>query len=543
MSKGFIIRDPFALHREGVIKSRGYAVWRDNIRVAKYVSEYLKPCLGPKGMSKLVVDKFGETAVTSHGATILDKMDIHHPVAKLLKEASKTVDKTVGDGTKTTIILIGELLSKAESLTAQKLGASRIIQGYSLAYNVAMRRLKEIGKPLSTLEIERIKPFLTSLFISRGLSEAEYLAEIAARAIVASIKKSDGRQAIDKDAIRIVKKIGGTLRDSKVVDGVVINKGVAHPAMPRIVKDAKIAILNMALKIDEFRHLQPFKYHLEIREPNIIGQFLSKEVEIVKEIVDRILKVGANVVICRKRIGDVAKQLLAESGVMGVSRLLNEEEFMSVAKITGARIVADVEDLRAEDLGRASVVREEKIGDSTVITIEGCRNLGGATVLLRGASENVLNEAEHVIADTIRYVSSLLDNPAYLPGGGAVEAALANAINAEAASHGGKEQEAMTAFAKCLEAIPSLIAANSGHDPVDVLTELRAKHADGHHQYGVDPFSGKIVDMFEAGMIESYNVKAQILKTSFETAVALLRIDELVDRRYAKRHRGELGGQ
>lgn len=543
MSRGFIIRDPFALHREGVVKSRGFFMWKDNIRVAKYVSESLKPCLGPKGMSKLVVDKFSETAVTSHGATILDKMDMHHPVAKLLKEASKTVDKAVGDGTKTTIILIGELLSRAEDLTTHKLEANKVIQGYSLAYNVALKHLREMGRPLDNLHVNTVKNLLANLFTSRGLAEPEHLTELAAQAILAAAKKKDGKITIDKEAIKIVKKIGGTLRDSRVLDGVVIDKGIAHPAMPRVVKDAKIAILNMALKLDEFRHLQPFKYHIDIKKPSHISQFLGEEAEIVRKIIDRVLSVGANVVICRKRIGDTAKHMLAEKGVLGVSRLLNEEEFTSVAKITGARIVADVEDLREEDLGRASLVREEKIGDSRVIIIEGCSNLGGATMLLRGVSEGALSEVEHVINDSIRYVSSLLENPAYVPGGGAVEAVLAMAVKDESRRYGGKEQEAMLAFANCLETIPSLLAANSGYDPLDILAALRAKHADGNHQYGVDAFSGKIADMFEANVVESYSVKEQVLKTSFETAAALLRIDELVDRRYAKRHRGEPGGE
>ncbi|MEM2011701.1 MAG: thermosome subunit alpha [Nitrososphaerota archaeon] len=543
MAGRFIIRDPFALHREGVIKSRGFAMWRDNIRVARYVSESLKPCLGPSGMSKLVVDKFSETAVTSHGAVILDKMDMHHPVAKLLREAAKTVDKSVGDGTKTAIILIGELLGKAETLSAQKLEVNKIIRGYTLAYGIAMKHLKKCGKPIDNLESKTVKTLLTNLFTSRGLGEAEYLAEIAARAIFAALKDRGNKKAVDKDAIKIVKKVGGTLRDSRVVDGVIINKGVAHPAMPRIMDDVKIAVLNMALKIDEFRHLQPFKYHLEITNPNLIDQFLGEEVEIVKKVVDKIVSVGANMIICRKRIGDVAKQLLAEKGIMGVSRLLNEEEFNSVAKITGGRIVADVEDLREEDLGRASSAREEKIGDSTVIIVEGCNNAGGATILLRGVSESVLGEAEHTINDSIKYVSAFLENSTYLPGGGAIETYLASTIRNESIRYGGKEQEAMLAFADCLETIPKLIADNAGYDPIDVLTALRSRHAEGHHQYGIEPFSGKIVDMFKTNVVEPYSVKEQILKTSFETAMALLRIDELVDRRYAKRHEGELGGQ
>lgn len=544
MSKKFIIRDPFALQREGVITVRGYTAWRDNVYAAIYLSEILKPCLGPSGMSKIVIDKQGEGVATNHGFSILDKLDLHHPVAKVLREAAKTVDAAVGDGTKSAIILIGELLRKAVDLTdRQHLRVSTVMEGYLIAYRALLRRLKELCRPFDIFESNNIKNLVSTVIKSRGVTDAEYLSELTSRAINAAIKNSDGKPMLDRDALKIVKKFGKSLSDSVLIQGAVIDKGVAHSAMPKIIKNARIAVLNMALKIDEFRHLQPYKYHIDIKAPAYISQLLSEEEQLIQKIVEKILSVGANVVICRKRIGDTAKQMLANAGIMGISRLLNEEAFQSVAKLTGARIVSSVEDLLESDLGRADIVREDKIGDERVVVIEGCNSSCGVTLLLRGVSENILNNVEHLARDSVNYVSSILEEPAYLPGGGAVEEALAMEAKNVAFSYGGRAQEAIKACADCLEVVPRLLAENAGSDPIDVLSELRAKHAAGQHTYGFDAYSRRVADMLGAGTVESYKVKEQVLKTAFETATMLLRIDEVVDRRYAKRHEGELGGQ
>ncbi len=543
MSRRFIIRDPLALHREGVLKSRGLDAWSNNVYVAVFISEILKPCLGPKGMSKLVVDKFNDRIVTSHGAAILDKMDIHHPVAKVLKETSRTVDITVGDGTKTTIILIGELLKKAENLITKGIKINTIAQGYRFAYYIALKHLREISKPLNNIDNSMMQNFVSTLFTSRSFDNSALLSELASKAIVTAIKKQDGKIMLDKDAVKIVKKIGAYVGASRIFDGIVIDKEIAHPTMPRIVENARIAVLNMALKLDEFKHLQPYKYHIDVNNPNYINAFLKEEENIIKKMVDTILSTGANVIICRKKIGAMAKQMLVRKGVMGISRLLNEETFTSVAKVTGAKIVSNVEELTEKDLGRAAIVKEEKFGNDKVLVIEGCSNFNGTTLLLRAMSENILNDLEHAIKDSITYVYSSLEKPAYLPGGGAVEEALATTIIKEALNYSCKEQEAMLAFANCLETIPRLLAENSGHDPIDILTQLRSRHEEGQFQYGVNVFSGRVTNVFEAGVLESYAMKEQILKTVFETTVMLLRVDEVVDRRYAKRHKGELGGQ
>lgn len=543
MSKKFIVRDPFGLLREGVLKSKGYARWRDNILAARHVSDSLKPCYGPKGMKKLITDKFGETAVTNHGFTILDKMDFHHPVGKLLREAAKTVDINVGDGTKAAIILAGEMLYRTDKLVAQNLRIGSVLQGYLHAYRTARTRLRELSTPADVFDPQTIRKIVYRLFMARGLDDCEHLSELTSRAIMSVMSRNVGKVSLDREGLRVVKKLGGTLKDSVLVDGVVLDKQIAHPAMPRSIKNAKIALLNIALKLDEFRHLQPYKYHVEIKHPAHVNQFLDTENQIIKQLVDKILSVGANVVITRKKMDPAAKQLLAKAGVIGIGRLLQEEVFTNVAKVTGARVVSSVDELAEEDLGQADSVAEEKIGGSSFVVIKGVKDAGGATLLLRGSSERVLDEVEHVFNDAVRYVSAILDEPAVVPGGGAVELALAAAVEKEAYHYGGVEQEAMLMFADCLQSFPKILAENSGHDPLDVVTQLKAKHAVGQHQFGFDVFSGKIVDAFDAGIVESVRTKQQVLTTAYETASMLLRIDEMVDRRSAKRHEGEPGGQ
>ncbi len=543
MSRSYIIRDPLALHREGVYRSRGINTWKDNIHVAEHISEMLKPCLGPRGMYKLIINKFGDTVVTKDGAVILDKMDLHHPVGKILRDSAKTIEKTVGDGAKTAVIIIGELLRRAERLSDMKIKVSKIIEGYSIAYNIALKQLEQNKIEIRNMQSDTLKKLFLTFLFSRNIDNAQHLAELTSEAFIHNIKTLDTRTFFEGDNIVITKKFGKSLDDSKLINGVIINKRIAHPSMPRVVKNAKIALLNLALKIDEFRHLQPYKYHITIKNPKDLETFLETEEEVVGEMVRKIVAVGANVVICRKKIDPTAGQLLADKGVMAIGRVLKEEDFKAIAAITGARIVSSLDDLRVDDLGSADVVRVEKYGDEEVVVIEGCKNRSGYTILLRGESERLLDEAEHAIQDALRCMSLLVEKPALVAGGGAIEEELAIVIRNESLKYPGKEQIAMHAFANSIEKITQLLISNGGQDPHKVLSELRAKHLNGESYYGFDQYSGRVANMIELSILEPYKVKEQVLKTAFETAVMLLRVDDVVDRRYAKRHAGELGGQ
>jgi chaperonin GroEL (HSP60 family) len=538
--RSYIIRDPFLLHREGVLRSRGEKAREGNIEVAKTMAEFLRSSLGPMGMSKLMINKFGDTAVTRDGAVILDMMDVYHPIAKFLKEAAKSVESTVGDGTKTTIILVGELVKRAERLLQSRIQPGVIVSGYKKACEIALGHLKRLSKPFSINDPELMRRIIKNMIGTRGIEGAiDHLTNLIIKAINVVIEFRNGKAIIDRGLVHIVKKPGKDILESELIKGVVIDKRLAHPMMPKKVVNARIAVLDMALKVDPFKHLQPYKREIHISGNELVKRFIDEEDEIEKDFVRLIVSTGANVVVCRKRIGRVAKHEFAKAGVMAVERLLKDERIEPVVRATGAMRVANLQDLREGDLGHADLVEERKFGKDRMVVIEGGKASKVATILLRGDPHQA-DEAERAIKDAVAMISNLVNEPAYVPGGGAVEEALSIAVRNESLKYPGKEQIAMQAFANSLEVIPILLARNSGLDPTDIITELRAKHVGGMYEYGIDVFSKDIVNVIEAGLIEPLVVKEQVLKTCTEVASTIIRIDDVIDRRYAKRHRGEM---
>ncbi len=538
--KHYIIRDPFLLHREGIRRSRGENAREGNIEVAKTVVEFLRSSLGPMGMSKLMINKFGDTSVTRDGAVILDMIDVYHPVAKFLKEAAKSVESIVGDGTKSTIILIGELVKRAEGLLRSRFKTGIIISGYKRACEIALNRLKSFSKPFDLNDLELMKKIARNVLSTRGIEMAvDYLANLIVEAVSMVMEVRNGKAVIDRDLIQVVKKPGKGILESELIRGAVIDKRLAHPMMPKKIFNARVAVLDVALKVDPFKHLQPYKREIHVTENELIKKFIEKEDEIEKDLVKRIVSVGTNVVICRKRIGSVARHELAKAGVMAIERLLKDEHIEPVVKATGAMRVANLQDLRKEDLGHADLVEERKIGEDRMLVIEGGKFSKIATILLRGDPYQA-DEAERAIKDVIAMMSALVAEPAYVPGGGAVEEALSIALRNESLRYSGKEQIAIQAFANSLEVVPILLARNSGLDPTNIVTELRAKHVEGMWEYGIDVYSKGVVNVIEAGLIEPLVVKEQILKTCTEVASSIIRIDDVIDKRYVKRHRGEM---
>jgi chaperonin GroEL (HSP60 family) len=492
------------------------------------------------GMSKLMINKFGDTAVTRDGAVILDMMDVYHPIAKFLKEAAKSVESTIGDGTKTTIILVGELVKRAERLLQSRIQPGVIVSGYKKACEIALGHLKRLSKPFSINDPELMRRIIKNMIGTRGIEGAiDHLTNLIIKAINVVIEFRNGKAIIDRGLVHIVKKPGKDILESELIKGVVIDKRLAHPMMPKKVVNARIAVLDMALKVDPFKHLQPYKREIHISGNELVKRFIDEEDEIEKDFVRLIVSTGANVVVCRKRIGRVAKHEFAKAGVMAVERLLKDERIEPVVRATGAMRVANLQDLREGDLGHADLVEERKFGKDRMVVIEGGKASKVATILLRGDPHQA-DEAERAIKDAVAMISNLVNEPAYVPGGGAVEEALSIAVRNESLKYPGKEQIAMQAFANSLEVIPILLARNSGLDPTDIITELRAKHVGGMYEYGIDVFSKDIVNVIEAGLIEPLVVKEQVLKTCTEVASTIIRIDDVIDRRYAKRHRGEM---
>jgi len=538
--RSYIIRDPFLLYREGVRESRRERAREGNIEIVKSMAEFLKSSLGPMGMSKLMINKFGDTAVTRDGAVILDMMDVYHPVAKFLKEAAKSVESAVGDGTKTAIILIGELVKRAERLMESGIRPGTIISGYKRACEIALSSLISLSRPFDLNNDELMKSIIRNMLRTRGIDVAvDHLSDLIIKAVNAAIEFRDGKVIIDRDVIQVVKKPGRGILESELIMGVVLDRGLAHPMMPKRMLNARVALLDMALKVDPFKHLQPYKREIHIANDELVKKFIREEDEIEKELVNRIISIGANVVICRRRIGDVAKYELAKAGAMAVERLLKDERIELIVRATGAMRIANLQDLRGDDLGHADLVEERKIGGDRILVIEGGRSSKIATILLRGDPSQA-DEVERAIKDSVAMISALAAKPAYVPGGGAIEEALSIVLRNESLKYPGREQIAIQAFANSLEVIPILLARNSGLDPTTILTDLRAKHVNGMWEYGIDAFSKRIVNVIEVGLIEPLAVKEQILKTCTEVASSIIRIDYVVDRRYAKKHRGEM---
>ncbi len=515
---------PVIILKEGTTRTRGRAAQKNNIAAAKIIAEIVKTTLGPKGMDKILVDSIGDVVVTNDGATILDKMDVEHPAAKMIVEVAKTQDKTVGDGTTTAVILAGELLKHAEELIEQKIHPSTVISGYKKALDIALEYLKNIAKPVKLEDKETLKKIVMTALGSKSLGFAtEHIADLAIDAVLRVVEERNGKLVADKDSIQIVKKIGKSLLESQLIHGIIVDKEVVHPAMPKRVVNAKIALINAPFEIEKTE----FSAEIRIRDPLKIKQFLDEEARILKEMVDKVVSIGANVVFCQKGIDDVAQFFLAKAGILAVRRV-KSSDMEKLAKATGARIVTNFEDLSEKDLGRAGLVEEVKVGEDKMVFVQECQNPKAVSILIRAGLERQLDEAERAFNDAIMNMITLIDNMKYVPGGGAVEEALSLKIRKEAAKYPGREQLAMMAFAEALEAIPRTLAENAGLDPVEIITELRSKHEKDGIGYGVNVFSGKIVDMFAEGVIEPVKVKEQALKSSFEAAAMILRIDDVI---------------
>jgi thermosome len=515
---------PVIILKEGTSRTRGRAAQRNNIAAAKIIAEIVKTTLGPKGMDKILVDSIGDVVVTNDGATILEKMDVEHPAAKMIIEVAKTQDKMVGDGTTTAVVLAGELLRKAEELLDQKIHASTINTGYRRALQVALKRLEEVARPVSLEDRETLRKIVKTSLGSKSLGFAtDHIADLAIEAVLSVVREVNGKKKADKDDIQIVKKIGKSLLESQVVKGIIVDKEVVHPAMPKTVKQAKIALIDAPFEIEKTE----FSAEIRIRSPELMKQFLDEEHRILQEMVDKVASVGANVVFCQKGIDDAAQFFLAKKGILAVRRV-KRSDMEKLEKATGGRIVTNFEDLEPKDLGYAELVEERKIGEDRMVFVEGCKDPKAVSVLIRAGLERQLDEAERALNDAIMNVINIVDDNRFVPGGGAVEVELAKAVREEASKYPGKEQLAMLAFAEALEIIPKTLAENAGLDPIDIMTALRNKHAENGISYGINLMTGKVDDMFQVGVIEPLKVKVQALKSSFEAAAMILRIDDVI---------------
>ena len=510
---------PVLILKEGTQRLRGGEARRTNIMVARVIAEALRTTLGPKGMDKMLVDSLGDITITNDGVTILKEMDIEHPVGKMIVEIAKTQENEVGDGTTTAVVLAGELLKRAEELLDQEVHAAIIAKGYRMAAEKAKQILNEMAHEISPDDVEMLKKVAVMAMTGKGAEKAkEHLASI----VVEAVQRVREDNVVDRDLIKIEKKAGGGIEDTKLVNGIVLDKERVHPGMPRLVRDAKIALIKAALEVKKTE----VDAKINITAPDQLQAFMEEEERMLRGVVEKIKASGANVVFCQKGIDDLAQHYLAKEGIFAVRRV-KQSDMKKLARATGAKIVTSLEDLSEKDLGYAGIVEEVKIGDDELIEVRECRDPKAVTILVRGGSEHVVNEAERAIEDAIGVVSAAIRCGKVVAGAGAPEVEVAKKLREYAVTVGGREQLAIEAFADALESIPRALAENAGLDPIDVLVELRKAHEESP-DYGYDVTRNELTNTYEAGLITPVNVKTQAVSSASEVAVMILRIDDVI---------------
>jgi len=488
------------------------------------VAESVKSALGPKGMDKMLVDSLGDVTITSDGRTVLDEMDIQHPAAKMMVEVAKTQDDEVGDGTTTAVIVAGEMLGKAEDLIEKNIHPTVIIDGYRKAAEKALETLEKIAIPVKPTDKEFLKKVAMTSMASKLVAEnREHLAEIAASAVLHVAQKVEDQYKVDIDDIMVEKKAGESITDTKLIEGLVIDKEVVHPGMPKRVENAKIALLDCALEIEKTE----FDAKVNIESPDQMEAFMHQEENMLKEMVEKIAEKGANVLICQKGIDDLVQHFLARKGILAVRRA-KKSDMEKLAKATGGKVVTNLDDMTKKDLGYAKIVEERKIGDDKMTFIEGCKDPRSVAILIRGGTERIVEEAERSVHDALCVARDVVEEPKVMAGGGAPELEVARKLREYAETLPGREQLAVMGFAEALEAVPITLGENAGLDPIDILSELRARHEKGETWAGIEVVEGKVKNMKEVGVYEPLAVKKQIIKSATEAASMILKIDDVI---------------
>ena len=515
---------PIVLLREGTTETKGNQAQRNNITAAKTIAEIVRTSLGPRGMDKMLVNNLGDVTITNDGATILKEMDIQHPAAKMMVEISKATDNEVGDGTTSTVVLAGSLLSKAEELISKGVHSTVIVDGYRMASEKAIEILKNASTKVDPADRQMLGKIARTSMASKLVSvNSEPLSKIVVDAVIAVAEKADGHYKVDIDNIKIEKKAGGSIEDTKLIQGIVLDKEVVHGAMPKRIEEAKIALLNAALEIEK----PEMSAEIRISEPQQMHMFLEEENRMLKSMVDKITASGANVLLCQKGIDDLAQHYLAKEGILAVRRV-KESDMNNLAKATGGRVLSNIDELSADDLGYAKLVEERKVETDKWVFVEGCKNPKALSILIRGGSQRVVDEAERSVHDAIMAVKDVVEYPYVTVGAGAPEVYISQKVREWSASLSGRSQLAVERFADSVEEIAIALAENAGMDPLDTQTQLRAKAALAKPKYGVDVINGKVTDMAAKDVYEPLKVKEQIISAATEVSSMILRIDDVI---------------
>ena len=522
---------PVLILKEGTSRNRGKEAQKNNIMAAKIIAEAIRSTLGPRGMDKMIVDSLGDITITNDGAAILEEIDVQHPAAKMIVEVAKTQDDMVGDGTTTAVVLAGELLKMAEDLIEQNIHPTLIVEGYRKAAQRALEVLDKISQTVDLEDKETLKKAAITAMGSKAVGiTKEHFADIAVYAIDQIAEKQGEKWIVDVDNVQIVKKEGKSLQDTRLVRGIILDKEIVHSDMAKSVKEAQIALVDVALEVKKTE----VSAQIRINDPSQISGFLDKETNMLKNMVEKIKKTKANVLISQKGIDDTAQYFLAKAGIMAVVRT-KDSDMKKLSRATDGKVVTNLDDIRPEDLGYAKLVEERKIGDDKMLFVEGCRNPKSVSILIRAGLERMVDEAERIMHDVLSVIADLYKKNRVVAGGGATETEISRQLREYAVQIGGREQLAVEAFSKSLEIIPKTLAENAGLEQIDILVNLRSAHEKSNGSFmGIDVFSGEIGDMLKKGVIEPLNVKEQAIKSASEASTMILRIDDVISGGKAK---------
>ncbi|MCY4252972.1 MAG: thermosome subunit beta [Thaumarchaeota archaeon] len=515
---------PVLVLKESALQQKGRDAQQNNIAAAKLIADLVKSSLGPRGLDKMLVDSLGDVTITNDGATILKEIDVQHPAAKMMVEISKTVDNEVGDGTTSSVVFGGALIANAETLLKKDVHSSVIVDGYQAAAEKTLELLGSISRRVEPGDREALTNVAKTSMESKLISEdSGPLSDIVVDAVLKVATSKGDSQAVDLENIKVEKKSGGSIQDTRLVMGIVLDKEVVHSGMPQKVESARIALLNCALEVEKTE----MSAEIRISDPAQMQMFVEEESRMLKSMADRLRDIGANVCLCQKGIDDIAQHYLAKHGILAVRRV-KESDMTKLSRATGARITTNIEDLGEKDLGAAQVVQQKKVESDKWVFVEGCRNPQAVTILIRGGSQRVVDEVDRSMHDALMVVKDVIEKPSIVAGGGAPEAHIAMHLKEWADSLDGREQLAVKRYAEALEAIPLTIAENAGMDPIDSMASLRSRHSQGKKTMGIDARNTRVADMLEASIVEPVSVKEQVIKSATEAACMILRIDDVI---------------
>lgn len=521
----YLAGQPVLILKEGSTRRRGRDAQRSNMAAARVVAEVVKTTLGPRGMDKMLVDTLGDVTITNDGATVLDEIDVQNPAAKMMVEVAKTQDDEVGDGTTTAVILAGELLKRAEQLLDDEIHSTTIVSGYKRAADKAMEIMNEIALPADLKDRQLLKKIAVTSMHSKGMGPArDRFAEISIDAIMQVAEERGKEKLADVDNIQITKKEGKSLDETELIKGIIVDKEVVHPGMPKTIRNPKIALLDCALEIEK----PEFSAEIRIKDPAQMKAFLDEETEMMRNMVSKIKASGADVLMCQKGIDDTAQHFLAKEGIMAIRRI-KKSDMEKLARATGGKIVTNLESLAASDLGIAGLAEEKRLGEDKMVFIRDCKDPKSVAILVRAGLERLVDEAERALNDSLSVIADVVKKNKIVAGGGAIEIEVAKRLKEYASTIGGREQLAVEAFADALESVPRTLAENAGLDPIDILVALRSAHEKKDSLWmGVNVFTGKVDNMQKLGVLEPVSVKEQAIRSAAEATSMILRVDDVI---------------